>query len=164
MRDQLNLLDIKGVVVIGEGERDEAPMLFIGEKVGGAPGKGPKIDIALDPFPCNGGTTTFDTLWMGVPLVSLEGGHMMARMGGDLLRHAGLGELAVNSEEAYAETAIQLANDLPRLRSMRDGLRDRVRQSPLMDAPLFARNFEAAMRGMWQVWCQRQKDKPPVTS
>lgn len=123
-----------------------------------------RIDIALDPFPCNGGTTTFDTLWMGVPLVSLEGGHMMARMGGDLLRHAGLGELAVGSEAAYAETAIALANDLPRLRSMRDGLRDRVRQSPLMDAPLFARNFEAAMRGMWQEWCQRQKDKPPVTA
>ena len=50
MRDQLNKLDIKGVVVIGEGERDEAPMLFIGEKVGGAQGKGPKIDIALDPL------------------------------------------------------------------------------------------------------------------
>ena len=164
MREKLNELPIDGTVVIGEGERDEAPMLYIGEKVGNAIGTGPKIDIALDPFPCNGGTTTFDTLWMGVPLVSLEGGHMMARMGGDLLRHAGLGELAVSSEEAYAKTAIQLANDLPRLRSMRDGLRDRVRQSPLMDAPLFARNFEAAMRGMWQEWCQRQKDKPPVTS
>ena len=50
MRDQLNMLDIKGTVVIGEGERDEAPMLFIGEKVGGAVGSGPKIDIALDPL------------------------------------------------------------------------------------------------------------------
>jgi fructose-1,6-bisphosphatase II / sedoheptulose-1,7-bisphosphatase len=48
MRDQLNLLDIKGVVVIGEGERDEAPMLFIGEEVGS--GKGPAVDIALDPL------------------------------------------------------------------------------------------------------------------
>ncbi len=50
MRSALNVLDIRGTVVIGEGERDEAPMLYIGEKVGGAPGRGPKIDIALDPL------------------------------------------------------------------------------------------------------------------
>ena len=50
MRKAFDTLEIDGTVVIGEGERDEAPMLFIGEKVGGAPGKGPKIDIALDPL------------------------------------------------------------------------------------------------------------------
>lgn len=118
-----------------------------------------RIDIALDPFPCNGGTTTFDTLWMGVPLITLEGGHMMARMGGDLLRHAGLSELVASNEDEYETKAVQLAEDLPRLRAMREGLRDRVQASPLMDAPLFARNFEDAMRGMWRKWCEARLAK-----
>jgi predicted O-linked N-acetylglucosamine transferase (SPINDLY family) len=113
-----------------------------------------RIDIALDPFPCNGGTTTFDTLWMGVPLIALEGGHMMARMGVDLLQHAGLSDLVATTQEEYAFKAVQLAEDLPRLRSIRDGLRDRVRESPLMNASLFSRNFEDAMRGMWRIWCE----------
>jgi predicted O-linked N-acetylglucosamine transferase (SPINDLY family) len=121
-----------------------------------------RIDIALDPFPCNGGTTTFDTLWMGVPLVSLAGRHMMARMGVDLLSHAGLAELAVDSAADYEEVAVQLAEDLPRLRQMRAGLRERVRQSPLMDASLFALNFGKALRGMWQVWCQAQLASKPM--
>jgi tetratricopeptide (TPR) repeat protein len=116
-----------------------------------------RIDIALDPFPCNGGTTTFDTLWMGVPLVSLAGGHMMARMGADLLGHAGLSELVVDNEADYESVAVALATDWPRLRVLRAGLRDRVRESPLMDAPLFARNFAEAMRGMWQAWCERSE-------
>ena len=116
-----------------------------------------RIDIALDPFPCNGGTTTFDTLWMGVPLVSLAGGHMMARMGADLLSHAGLSELVVETEEAYAEVAVALAEDPDRLRRLRSGLRTRVQASPLMDAAKFAANFAEAMRGMWWHWCKQQK-------
>lgn len=116
-----------------------------------------RIDIALDPFPCNGGTTTFDTLWMGVPLVSLAGGHMMARMGADLLSHAGLSELVAETEEAYAATAVSLAENPDRLRQLRSGLRGRVMASPLMDAAKFAANFAEAMRGMWQHWCAQQK-------
>ncbi|MEN3372859.1 hypothetical protein [Dechloromonas sp. ZS-1] len=118
-----------------------------------------RIDIALDPFPCNGGTTTFDTLWMGVPLVSLAGGHMMARMGADLLSHAGLSELVVETEDAYAEVAVALAEDSDRLRRLRSGLRTRVQASPLMDAAKFAANFAEAMRGMWQHWCTQQKNE-----
>lgn len=115
-----------------------------------------RIDIALDPFPCNGGTTTFDTLWMGVPLITLEGKHMMARMGTDFLHHVGLEELISLTEEEYLSKAVELARDLARLRKLREGLRDRVRESPLMDARLFAANFEEAMRGMWRAWCSNR--------
>lgn len=116
-----------------------------------------RIDIALDPFPCNGGTTTFDTLWMGVPLISLAGGHMMARMGADLLSLAGLAELVVDSEADYEALAVALAEDPARLRALRADLRARVQASPLMDAPRFARNFAEALRGMWQHWCDSQQ-------
>ena len=82
---------------------------------------------------------------------------MMARMGADLLSHAGLSELVVETEEAYAEVAVALAEDPDRLRRLRSGLRTRVQASPLMDAAKFAANFAEAMRGMWRHWCKQQK-------
>ena len=112
-----------------------------------------KIDIALDPFPCNGGTTSMDTLWMGVPMVTLAGRHFVSRMGVTILTNAGLPELIANSEEEYIKFAVDLANDRERLKKMRHGLRDRVKASPLMDQERFARNMETAYREMWRKWC-----------
>jgi protein O-GlcNAc transferase len=115
-----------------------------------------QIDIALDPFPCNGGTTSLDTLWMGVPFVSLPGRHFTSRMGISILTNAGLQELVATSEDDYVEIAVKLATDIPRLAALRDGLRARVQASPLMDAPRITRQMEQAYRDMWERWCIAQ--------
>jgi protein O-GlcNAc transferase len=112
-----------------------------------------RIDLGLDPFPCNGMTTTCDALWMGVPVLTLPGVMPASRAGLSLLSSVGLPELAASSEEDYVRLAVDLATDLPRLAALRATLRPRMQASPLMDAPRFARNVEAAYRSMWQAWC-----------
>jgi predicted O-linked N-acetylglucosamine transferase (SPINDLY family) len=112
-----------------------------------------RIDIALDSFPCGGGTTTCDALWMGVPVVSLVGRTAVGRGGLSILSNVGMPELAARSEEEYVRIARELANDIPRLTNLRATLRQRMEQSPLMDTPRFARNIEAAYRQMWRQWC-----------
>ena len=112
-----------------------------------------QIDIGLDPFPCNGGTTTCDALWMGVPVVTLVGRTAVGRGGVSVLRNIGLPELVAETPEQYIQIATGLANDLPRLAELRRTLRTRMQASPLMDAPRFARNVEAAYRQMWRNWC-----------
>ena len=112
-----------------------------------------RIDIALDTFPYGGGTTTCDALWMGVPVVSLVGKTAVGRGGLSILSNIGLPELAARSEEEYLHLASTLAKDVSRLTEPRSTLRQRMQQSPLMDAPRFARNIEAAYRQMWRTWC-----------
>jgi predicted O-linked N-acetylglucosamine transferase (SPINDLY family) len=114
-----------------------------------------QIDIALDPFPCGGGITTCDALWMGVPVVSLVGNTAVGRAGFSILSNVGLPELAARDTEQYVDIAVAMAQDLPRLADLRTTLRDRMRNSPLMDASRFARNVEAAYRAMWCRWCQK---------
>jgi predicted O-linked N-acetylglucosamine transferase (SPINDLY family) len=114
-----------------------------------------KIDIGLDPFPYNGGTTTCDAMWMGVPVVTLAGRTSVSRSGLSLLSNIGLPELVARSEDDYVKIARELANDLPRLSDLRANLRQRMRGSPLMDAPAFARGVESAYRQMWRQWCGR---------
>ena len=115
-----------------------------------------KIDIALDPFPAGGGATSMDTLWMGVPLVTLAGNSFASRMGVTFLTNAGLPELIAADEDQYVEIAVALATDNARLRTLRHNLRERVVKSPVMDQALFARDMEDAYRGMWRIWCQQQ--------
>jgi len=111
-----------------------------------------KMDLGLDPFPCNGMTTTCDALWMGVPVLTLPGEMPVSRAGLSLLSTIGLGELAASSEEDYVRLAVEWAGNLPRLANLRATLRARMQASPLMDAPQFARNVEAAYQKMWQQW------------
>jgi protein O-GlcNAc transferase len=113
-----------------------------------------KLDIALDTYPYHGTTTTCEALWMGVPVVSLEGPSHVSRVGVSLLNAVGLPELIAQSAEEYVSIAVALAADLPRLTELRRTLRRRMRASPLMDAPKFARDVEAAYRGMWRAWCE----------
>ena len=113
------------------------------------------IDIALDPFPYNGMTTTCDSLWMGVPVVALIGDHPISRASFSLLSNVGLHELAAPSRDAYADLAVTLALDLPRLATLRSILRARMKASPLLDAARLARNVEAAFRSAWRRWCER---------
>jgi len=114
------------------------------------------VDIALDPFPYNGGVTTLESLWMGVPVVSLRGDHFVSRLGDSLLTTVGLGEHVVATEEAYIAKALALASDLPRLAELRGRLRARLLNSPLCDGPGFTRDLEDAYRSMWEAWCRTQ--------
>ncbi len=116
-----------------------------------------EIDIGLDPFPYTGGTTTCDALWMGVPVVTLAGKTAFSRGGLSLLSNLGLPELAARDTEDYVEIAAGLARELPRLAALRASLRERMRRSPLTDAPRFARHVEDAYREMWRGWCQTQR-------
>lgn len=113
-----------------------------------------KIDVALDPFPAVGGTTSMDTLWMGVPVVTLAGEHFGSRMGVSILSNAGLQELIAESKDSYVSIAAKLAKDKTRLKAMRDNLRQRFAASPAMDKEKFARNMDAAYRQMWKKWIE----------
>jgi predicted O-linked N-acetylglucosamine transferase (SPINDLY family) len=113
------------------------------------------IDVALDPHPYCGGTTTCDALWMGVPVVSLAGRTAVSRAGLTLLSNVGLEHLVARSEEQYVEIAAGLIRDARGLAALRLELRRRVESSPVMDAPEFARDLEAAFRTAWRAWCER---------
>ncbi|HEX4797539.1 MAG TPA: tetratricopeptide repeat protein [Humisphaera sp.] len=108
-----------------------------------------QIDIALDPFPYGGGTTTLDALWMGIPVVSLAGKTAVGRGGLSILSNAGLPELVATSAHEYVQLAMRLAHNLDHLAGLRTSMRERMLASPLMDAPSFARDMEAAFRKMW---------------
>jgi predicted O-linked N-acetylglucosamine transferase (SPINDLY family) len=112
-----------------------------------------RIDFALDPFPYNGGTTTCEALWMGVPVLTLPGSQIVSRIGLSILSAAEMPEFVADSEASYLELAVRLAQDLPRLARLRATLRERMRASPFMDARRFANNVEAAYRTMWRSWC-----------
>ena len=119
-----------------------------------------RIDIALDPFPYGGGITTCDALWTGVPVVSLIGQTAVGRGGKSILSNIGLAELAAQTAEQYVQIAINVAGDTARLKELRSTLRQRMRQSPLMDGAKFARNIEAAYRLMWHTRCQKPRQQP----
>jgi predicted O-linked N-acetylglucosamine transferase (SPINDLY family) len=112
-----------------------------------------RIDVALDPFPYNGTTTTCEALWMGVPVVTLAGKTHAGRVGVSLLTSVGLPRLIAGDRNHYVRVVEELAADLPGLAALRGGLRKRVAESPLTDAPGFARDMEAAYRRMWREWC-----------
>jgi predicted O-linked N-acetylglucosamine transferase (SPINDLY family) len=112
-----------------------------------------RVDIALDPFPFNGGTTTCEALWMGVPVLTFPGSTMSGRMGASFVAAAGFPELVAHDRADLIERAVALADDLDRLAMLRDGLRARMAASPLCDGPRFTAGFEAALRALWRHRC-----------
>lgn len=112
-----------------------------------------RIDIALDPFPYCGATTTLDSLWMGVPVVSLAGDRAVGRAGVSILTTAGVGQWVARDEEEYVRIAADLAGDLEGLEKTRASLRGQLEKSALMDGAKFARGMEACYREMWRNWC-----------
>jgi predicted O-linked N-acetylglucosamine transferase (SPINDLY family) len=108
-----------------------------------------RIDLGLDSFPYNGHTTSLDSLWMGVPVITLVGKTVVGRAGWCQLSNLRLTELAAHTPDEFVHIAVELAKDFPRLEQLRSTLRQRMVQSPLMDAPRFARNIESAYRQMW---------------
>jgi protein O-GlcNAc transferase len=115
------------------------------------------VDIALDPFPYPGITTTVEALWMGVPVLSLKGDRFISHQGETILNNVGLPQWIAADEDDYVAKAAAFANDLPALATLRAGLREQLLASPLCDAPRFACNLEEALRGMWRIWCEKQQ-------
>lgn len=112
-----------------------------------------RIDVCLDALPYNGHTTSLDAFWMGVPVVSLVGSTVVGRAGLCQANNLGLPELATHDAGEFVARAAALAGDLEALSTLRAGLRQRLQQSPLMDAPRFVRNLEALYREAWRRWC-----------
>ncbi len=118
-----------------------------------------RVDIALDPFPFPGGTTTVEALWMGIPVLTLSGERFLARQGVGLLMNAGLPDWIASDHDDYVARAVAHASDLQGLAALRAKLRQQVLASPIYDAPHFAEHFEAALRGMWLTWCETSTAK-----
>lgn len=112
-----------------------------------------RIDLGLDTFPYNGHTTSLDSYWMGVPVVTLVGPTGVSRAGWSQLSNLGLTELAAHHETDFVRIVATLAQDTSRLSALRAGLRERMQRSPLMDAPRFCQGIESAYRTLWQRWC-----------
>ena len=120
-----------------------------------------RVDIALDPFPYPGGTTSFEALWMGVPILTLVGDRFLSHVGESIMHNAGLPDWIAADGEEYVARAVSHSRDLPRLAALRERLRQQVLASPLFDARRFAGHFEAALRSMWEQWCDRHDGQPP---
>ncbi len=116
-----------------------------------------RIDVALDPFPFNGATTTFEALLMGVPVVALRGERLAARYAASLLDSVGLGLCVASDRTSYALRAVELARDGQRLAKLREALRGLVTSSRLCDARRYTRNLERFYRAMWRRWCATRR-------
>ena len=112
------------------------------------------IDIALDPFPFNGCTTTFEALKMGVPVVTLLGRHFVDRAAASIVTHAGYPEFVVSTKEAYVDLAKSLAGNFDALNERRLSIRDNLFRSDICDEGPYCKNVEAAYRDMWATWCE----------
>ncbi|MBK1694626.1 glycosyltransferase [Chromatium weissei] len=110
-------------------------------------------DITLDCFPHNSGTTLIESIYMGVPFITLTSRPSVGRIGSMILHGAGHAEWIAHTEEEYIEKAVDLASDLPRLATIRANLRNQLEASPWRDEAGFARRVEQAYREMWRIWC-----------
>jgi protein O-GlcNAc transferase len=110
------------------------------------------MDIGLDCFPHNSGTTLFESLFMGVPFITLAGRPSVGRLGSSILQGVGHPEWIARSEDEYVALAVALASDLSALAALRAGLRAKMQASALMDEPGFARRVEVAYRQMFSRW------------
>jgi predicted O-linked N-acetylglucosamine transferase (SPINDLY family) len=111
-----------------------------------------RLDIALDPFPFTGSTTTFEALWMGVPVITMAGSNMAARWSASMLHALDLDELIAHSPDEYVAKAAALAANPARLVVLRATLRERLAASPLCDGRLRARQFERLLGALWRRW------------
>jgi predicted O-linked N-acetylglucosamine transferase (SPINDLY family) len=121
------------------------------------------IDICLDSFPYGGHTTSLDAFWMGVPVISLLGPTVVGRACWSIATNLGLAHLVARTPEEYVAKAQELAANGEELRTLRQGLRERMEKSPLMNYQKFARNMERAYRKAWAIWCEGgSADRSPI--
>jgi protein O-GlcNAc transferase len=116
-----------------------------------------RVDIALDPFPYPGGTTSVEGLWMGVPVITKRGDRFISHIGETIAMNTGQVEWIAKDEEEYVRKAIWLSSDLQGLSRLRMNLRQQVMSSPMFDQKRFVRHFEEAMQGMWAEWLRRHQ-------
>ena len=112
------------------------------------------IDLAIDPTPYNGGTTTLQALWMGVPVISLRGGNFVSRMGASFLTSLGHPEWVADSESEFIQIAKGLVEQISILRKSRQELRNQMATSGLSNLDQYACDFEALIQQMWRDYCE----------
>lgn len=112
-----------------------------------------RVDIALDPLLITGGTTTCESLWMGVPVIVLVGERFLRRVGYSFLCSAGLPQFGAKTADDYVHIALETAADLPRLSQLRMAMRGQLTVSTLMDQVRFTQNLENIYRESWRNWC-----------
>ena len=107
------------------------------------------VDIALDPAPYNGGTTSLQALWMGVPVLTIAGGHFVSRMGASFMQAAGLPEWVAKDDADFVRRAVALSQDRAALLTLKQGLRDRLLALPAWNIDAYTQDLQAAVRKMW---------------
>jgi protein O-GlcNAc transferase len=117
-----------------------------------------RIDVMLDPFPYNGGVTTCDSLWMGVPVLTIAGDSYVSRQGVSILSNVGLSDFIAETPDAFLEKARALAGSRVTLAKMRTELRARLQQSPMMDYASYARELG---RRIEELWLDSAREMPP---
>ena len=113
----------------------------------------------LDTYPFNGGLTTYESLWMGVPMISLAGPSPVARYGMAIYQKVKLADLATQSQARFIQKAFALARNTSLLTQLRENLRSLMLNSTLCNSDLYTRELEDAYRRMWQIWCD-QRNRP----
>ncbi|GFY97909.1 tetratricopeptide repeat (TPR)-like superfamily protein [Actinidia rufa] len=112
------------------------------------------MDISLDTFPYAGTTTTCESLYMGVPCVTMGGSVHAHNVGASLLNTVGLGHLVAKNEDEYVRLALDLASDITVLSNLRLDLRNLMSKSPLCNGSKFTLGLESAYRDMWKRYCK----------
>jgi predicted O-linked N-acetylglucosamine transferase (SPINDLY family) len=123
-----------------------------------------RVDIALDPFPANGGVTTSEALMMGVPVVALLGSSAVSRTSASLLSAVGLPDWIAADVDGYVDIAVAWSTRIDALTALRQTLRSRYFASPVGDTDAYTRAVEAAYRDMWRRWCDGRRHSPGLTS
>lgn len=114
-----------------------------------------QVDIALDPFPFPGGTTSADALWMGVPVLTLKGKSLLSRQGEGLVTCSGLVDWIANNEDDYIQKGVFYATNHDQLINLKLNLRQNVIKSKLFDSRHFAKEFEDACWSIWSSYCNQ---------
>ncbi len=113
------------------------------------------VDVSLDTTPWSGHTTTCESLWMGVPMITLYGARHAARMGASVLTSLGLTDLIARTPDEFIDIGVRLARNIDQLSRLRTELRERMRSSALCDGAAFTRTLEQTYRTLWQRWCRQ---------
>ena len=105
-----------------------------------------RIDIGLDTFPYNGVTTTFEALWMGVPVITMKGYNFNSRCGESILKNSGFNSLIASDKKNYIDKAIYLSQNLNKLNDLRKDIYDKILNTPLFNNKKFTDNFSEILR------------------
>lgn len=114
------------------------------------------MDISLDTFPYNGGATTCESLWMGVPVITLSYDTPIGRQTKAYLNTIGRQEWAASTKEEFLDIAVNLASDIDKLSAIRSSLRETMADSPICNGPVFTRHLESTYQNIWAKWCSNE--------